>query len=96
MNTKLLARLEKLESAMGGTEKEGLTVFIRSVWADNGKPAAIQAEATGARTVKRDWSLSREPDESEDGFMERAGATVPRGDDGVAVILLTYPEDEGG
>lgn len=96
MNGSIIARLEKLESAMGSTEKEGLTVFIRSVRADNGKPAAIQAEATGARTVKRDWALSREEGESEAEFMKRIEATAPRGSDGFAVILLTYQEDEGG
>lgn len=94
MNTKLLARLAKLEGAMGGAEKKGITVFIRSVWADNGKPAAIQPEPIGAKQMGRDWSLSRDPGESVESFMERAKATVPRGSDGAAGILLTYPEDE--
>lgn len=93
MNGSILARLEKLESAMGDMKREELTIFIRGVRAENGKPAAIQPEPIGAKLMGRDWALNRWPDESEDEFIERAKAVVPRGDGGVAVILMTYPDD---
>lgn len=94
MNTQLLTRLERLENQVVSDDKDGLTIFIVPMTADNGKPAANQPEPIGASQMGRDWQLNREPGEAEDAFLERASATVPRGSGGVAVLILTYPEDE--
>ena len=52
MKKSILGRLDRLEKAMGDamTLRE-LTLFIRSVAANNGREAAIQPEATGAKLL---------------------------------------------
>lgn len=96
MNKSILGRLDRLEKAMGNavTLRE-LTLFIRSVVADNGREAAIQPEATGAELLGQDWTLQRETDETEAEFIKRAEQTAPRKNGRPIVILLTYPQDQG-
>lgn len=96
MKKSILGRLDRLEKAMGDamTLRE-LTLFIRSLAANNGREAAIQPEATGAKLLGQDWTLQRETDETEAEFINRAEQAVPRKNGRPIVILLTYPQDQG-
>ncbi len=91
--SQLEKRVEKLEAATDAPEKVKV-LFIAPMTADNGKPAEVQPETTGASCMTTGEHLPRNPGEDMDNFKARAIAWAIGRKEGVSVLLLTCGDDQ--
>lgn len=90
--SQLEKRVERLEGATAADDKVKV-IFIAPMTADNGKPAEVQPETTGARCMTTGEHLPRSPGEGMGDFQARATAWAIGRKEGVSVLLLTDGED---
>ena len=84
MNKSITERLTKLESAAAISHSQIDTIIITAIRAHEGKP--VERDVIGAGTMRNDWTIDRNPDESIEDFTERARALVPRKTTGAAMV----------
>ena len=92
MNKSITERLTKLESAaaINHSHSQIDTIIITAIRAHEGKP--VERDVIGAGTMRNEWTIDRNPDESIEDFTERARALVPRKTTGAAMVIFRYAD----